>query len=285
MVDKSVLFRMKTWKWLLLLVFSMVGTLILYGVSCIFPMEVKNVYALGVLSLSACAVMCGIYAMVSRNVENREVTELKMRRFAPDFTVGCVIGGASMALSILGMRLAGVYHGVAITPNWEGIVQHLFLLLIVAVGEELAFRAVLLRMIEERWGTTVALVISCLAFGFVHYTNDGGTVWSSIAIAITAVEATSFIYSRSLWMPIGSHFAWNFVQGNVFGFAVSGNVFDASLLKAELSGSPLLTGGDFGPEASIITVVLTTAVAALLLILAIRKGNFIPFRNPLTRAK
>lgn len=283
MKENTVLFRMKSWQWLLLLVCSLFGALFLYGVAGFIPELVKNVYASALLTMAACAAMLGIYAVLCRIIEKRQVTELSLRRLAPDLTVGCVIGTICIAVSILGMWLAGVYHGRFASPDMEAVVRDLLLFIFVATGEELICRAVLLRMIEERWGTTIALVISCLAFGFFHYSNDGGSVWSCIAITITAVEAASFIYSRTLWMPIGSHLAWNFVQGNIFGVSVSGNKMSDSFLQADLSGPEILTGGTFGMETSIITVVLTTAIAAGLIYLAIRKGHYIPFRNPWRR--
>ena len=283
MKENSVLFQMKSWMWLLLLVGSAFGALILHGVAGFIPELVENVYASAILTLAACAITLGIYAALSRMIEKRRVTELSLRRLAPDWAVGCVIGTVCIAVSILGMWLAGVYHGRVVSPNWERLVRDFLLFLFVAVGEELLCRAILLRMIEERWGTTIALVVSCLAFGFFHYANDGASVWSCIAITVTAVEAASFLYSRTLWMPIGSHLAWNFVQGNIFGISVSGNKMSAALLQADLTGPEILTGGSFGMEASIITVVLTTAIAAGLIYLAIRKGNYIPFRNPWRR--
>ena len=283
MKEYSLLFRMRSWKWILLLIFSLVGMLILYGIVSAVSMYVQNVYANLVLSLAGCAVMCGIYALLSGKIERRPVTELRLRRLAPDVAWGCLIGGGCIALSVLGMWLFGVYQVDTVSPPWKAIFLDLLLFIVVAVGEELAFRGVLQRMIEERWGTTVAFVIACLVFGFVHYMNEGGSVWSSIAIAVSAVEAASYVYSRTLWMAIGTHFAWNFVQGNVFSFAVSGTGMNGSVIQPSISGPELLTGGAFGAEASVITVVISAAVTVWLLVLAIRKGNYIPFRNPWRR--
>ena len=84
--------------------------------------------------------------------------------------------------------------------------------------------------------------------------NSGATVWSSISIAITAGLMLGMAYKASgnLWLPIGIHWAWNFTQGNIFGFIVSGYYSAASIFTAEVDGPDLFTGGAFGPEASII---------------------------------
>lgn len=283
MMEESLLYRMRWWKWLLLLVLSLGGTLLMYGIACVFPMAVKNPVALGVFCLLACAAMCVIYAFLSKQIEKRDITELDARRLLPDLSVGCLYGGGCMVLSALVMWLLGVYKIDTVAPVWKDIIDDFFLFVIVAVGEELAFRAVLQRMIEERWGSTIALVVSSLIFGFVHYMNENGTVWGSIGIAVAAVEAASFIYSRTLWMPIGAHLAWNFLQGNVFGLAVSGTKMSGTVIQPALSGPEILTGGAFGAEASIITVVISAAVTAWLIYLAVKRGNYITFRNPWKR--
>ena len=274
---------MKSWVWLPLVVASALGMSILYGVAALLPMQVKNLFAAGILTLAACATLLLIYALLSRLIEKRPIRELDPRRFLPDTAAGWLVGGGAIALSVLVMGLYGVYGISSVSPCWEDIFRDLFLLVVVAVGEEIVCRGILMRMLEERWGTAIALVVSCLLFGFMHYANDGASVWSSIAIAITATEAASFLYSRTLWMPIGCHFAWNFVQGDIFGIAVSGETMNGSLIQPVITGPDLLTGGRFGAEASIITVVIATAIAAGLVILAVRKGNYVPFRCPWRR--
>ena len=84
--------------------------------------------------------------------------ELEIRRFFPDMSAGWLFGGGAMALSVVVMWMAGVYRVESVSLHWQGIVHDLFLFAVVAVGEELAFRGILLRMVEERWGTVVALV-------------------------------------------------------------------------------------------------------------------------------
>ena len=135
---------------------------------------------------------------------------------------------------------------------------------LVAVGEEIIFRGVLFRWIDEKWGFWAAIIVSALLFGLIHITNPGGTLWSSVAIAIEAglMLGAAYKWSGTLWLPIGIHWAWNFSQGNIFGFGVSGQDAGASLFNARIEGSPWITGGSFGAEASVIAVVIGAAVSA-----------------------
>jgi hypothetical protein len=151
------------------------------------------------------------------------------------------------------------------------------------VGEELAFRGVIFRMTEERLGTAAALIISSLLFGLVHAANPGATLVSTAAIALEAGGLLGMAYSasRSLWLPIGLHFGWNFTEGGIFGTAVSGGQ-SHGLVDSVLSGPTLMTGGSFGPEASVIAVVVCLAATVTLGLWTARHGRWRPW-NPQRR--
>src|SRR5206468_11120937 len=80
--------------------------------------------------------------------------------------------------------------------------------------------------------------------------------------------------TRSLWLPMGIHAAWNFTQGEIYDIPVSG-IEAHGLLTARLSGDPLLTGNGFGLEASLIAIVLATLFGVWLLWLAIKRGELV----------
>ena len=141
------------------------------------------------------------------------------------------------------------------------------LFLAVAVGEEMIFRGVIFRWLDERWNTWVALLISAILFGWMHISNENATWWSSLAIAIEAglLLGAAYKWSGTLWVPIGIHWAWNYVQGNVFGLAVSGMKVGDTILETNVNGPDIITGGAFGPEASIIAVILGTLITIVFL--------------------
>ena len=153
------------------------------------------------------------------------------------------------------------------------LIDKFMLFLTVAVGEEIVFRGVLFRWMDERWGFLVALLVSAVLFGAMHFFQPNATVWSTVAIAIEAgiLLGAAYKASGTLWLPIGIHWAWNFVQGNIFGFPVSGIPAEVSLIQAKVSGPVLMTGGNFGAESSVITVVLGAVLSILFIAKAWKK--------------
>jgi hypothetical protein len=113
----------------------------------------------------------------------------------------------------------------------------------------------------------------------LHAFNPGATLTSSIAIALEAgvLLAAVFMVTRRLWMVIGLHTAWNFTEGGIFGASVSGG--DAhGMLASRFHGPDALTGGAFGPEASIVAVLICLAAGILFLWIARRRRHFVrPF--------
>lgn len=149
----------------------------------------------------------------------------------------------------------------------------------VAVAEELLFRGVVFRIMEERTGTVIALVVSMLLFGAMHLVNANATLWGAFAIALTGgvMLAAAYVATRSLWLSIGLHFAWNFTQAGIFGVTVSGSgVPPEGLLNVTLSGPSALTGGIFGPEASLFALLVCMVPTILLLRRAARTGQIRP---------
>jgi len=151
--------------------------------------------------------------------------------------------------------------------------------LVPAFMEEILIRGIVFRITEDSLGTWLAMVISALLFGFLHILNSGATWFAAVCIAVEAgvLLAAAYVTTRRLWFPIGLHFAWNFTQGGIFGVAVSG-ITVHGLLKSTLTGPELISGGEFGAEASIFAVINRTAVAILLIVIAVQNGQIIrPF--------
>jgi uncharacterized protein len=218
-----------------------------------------------------------VYALVVRWTERRTAVELDLYKGRLQLPIGAAIGIALMACVYLIFWVADL---VNVTPGTEAQVLGVGLvtMFLGAVFEELLFRAILFRIVEEACGTTIALAVSAILFGLVHGLNPGATLFSDAAIAVEAGLALALAYAltRNLWLPIGIHMGWNFAEGSLFGAQVSGQVATPSLIHATLSGPVLLTGGGFGPEASIISVGVCCLEAAVLVFMIVRVDGWRP---------
>ena len=137
--------------------------------------------------------------------------------------------------------------------------------------EEVATRGWLLTRIAARTNLPLAIGISSSLFGILHLGNAGVTFLSVLNIILDGVLAgLLFIYTDSIWLVVAQHGTWNYVQGNLLGFQVSGTGADASIFSFTMgSGPDWLTGGTFGAEGSIIT----TLVLLVSLVIVYRLGE------------
>ena len=132
----------------------------------------------------------------------------------------------------------------------------LLLMLIVAVGEEMVIRGYVLNNLMDSFNKWVSLIISALLFAMMHSSNPDINAIAFINLFVAGILlGVNYIFTRNLWFAIFLHFSWNFFQGVVLGYDVSG-VDLQSILSHELQGNPLLTGGAFGFEGSILSGLL-----------------------------
>ncbi|MFI7542389.1 lysostaphin resistance A-like protein [Actinoplanes sp. NPDC049599] len=233
-----------------------------------------------VLGITTAVLAVLVYAWVVRRTERRAPTEVARAGAGGRLVRGALIGAAMFAAVILNIALLGGYHvhGLGSVTGAVGLVGFMAA---AATTEELLFRGVLFRVIEERTGTWIALLLTGVVFGLMHLANPDATLWGATAIAIEAgfMLAACYAATRNLWVPIGLHFGWNFVAGGVFSAVVSGNGDSRGLLDATTSGPALLTGGAFGPEGSLYTVAAGLALTVVFLWLAHRRGHLVPRRR------
>jgi membrane protease YdiL (CAAX protease family) len=217
-----------------------------------------------------------VYAWVVRRTEGRAPTEVARAGAAGRLTRGLVIGAGMVAFVIVNIAFLGGYHvhGLGSVPGALGL---LGFAAAAAVTEELLFRGVLFRIVEERTGTWLALLLTGVLFGLSHLLNPDASLWGAICIAVEAgfMLAACYAAFRNLWVPIGLHFGWNFALGGVFSAVVSGNGDSKGLLEATLSGPSVISGGAFGPEGSLITVGFGVALTVAFLMIARRRGNIV----------
>ena len=225
--------------------------------------------------LLACAAALGCYALAVRLGEGRGARELALRPALSGLAVGAVLGLLGMTVLMGVLILTGLYEITLIgaTPAWTG----LGLALQAAVTEELWMRALLLRLLWRAFGPVPALVVAALVFGALHLTNPGATPLAGVTVTVAGLMFCAlYVLTGRLWVPIGLHLAWNLAQGYLFGAAVSGTNLGGSVAvsTARPGAEPWLTGGSFGPEASVFALVLVGSVTAGALSLARKTGRF-----------
>ena len=246
------------WMWVLrliggLIIFILVDTFVQIPIM-VFKSNVPII--LGCIVLSALALLA-YYGWVGLT-EGHKATDLSMPRLLHETCKGLLVGAVYFIVVVGVMMLLGVYRIRSFQFDVMTQLAQFFFFLTIAVGEEILFRGIVFRMIDVRWNTWIALIISTAIFGLVHIVNPSATWWSTLAIALESglLLGAAYKFSGTLWLPIGIHWAWNYTQGNIFGFAVSGNEFGVSVITPHVEGHELLTGGIFGAEASIIAVII-----------------------------
>ncbi len=224
----------------------------------------------------AIVLLIAVYRLLVRWTERRAASELRAGNSVPLLIAGAAIG---IALFCAVYAVLFVYGAASIqglgTRDRLGVA--LATSAYAAVGEELVFRGTVYRLLEKGFGTLVAIILSGGLFGALHAFNPGATVVSSLAIAFEAgvLLAAAYVVTRSLWLPIGLHFGWNFTEGGIFGAAVSGG-HAHGLINTTFSGPALITGGAFGPEASVVAVTICIIAALAMLVIAARRGEWKP---------
>src|SRR5438067_5796999 len=232
--------------------------------------------AAAIKGVMAVALVLGVYKLVIVRLGQRPRDDLPIEAAPRGLAIGLAMGFLLFCALVSIAALFDVYNIVGRGDTRELIKDLIGMTVLAAFMEELLFRGILFRWIEEFGGSWAALAITSALFGLAHIFNANATWTSSLAIMVEAgvLLGGAYMLARNLWVPMGLHAAWNFTQGFIFDVPVSGNDMHG-LVQAKLSGPILLSGGAFGLEASMIGVILSVPLGATLIVLAIRRGNLV----------
>ena len=191
------------------------------------------------------------------------------------YSLGFLIGLAMMSIIVLILLPCG-YITIEKNPIQPVGVSAIASVLVILFGwiiqgatEEIVTRGWLLNVLSTKYNIGVGLLISSTLFGLMHLTNPNVNYIAVINIILVGLFYGLYVIkTNDLWAVCGMHSAWNFAQGNIFGFKVSGlDVSVGSLIDLNLVGSDFVTGGIFGPEAGITaTFILLASIGILLFI-------------------
>lgn len=213
------------------------------------------------------------YTILFRFYEKRKISELSTKGIGRNLIIGALLGSILQSLTILIMYLNDSFSVISVN-NFLFVIPSLTGAFTAAIFEEILIRGILFRLIEEKLGSYIALLISALIFGALHLANPNSSLIAALSLAIQAglLLGAAYIYSKNLWFPIAIHFAWNFTQSGIFGASTSGQAISKSLLTSRIKGIDLITGGQFGPEGSI-QATLFCLTATIILMILIHKQN------------
>lgn len=190
------------------------------------------------------------------------------RRGLKGFGAGMAMAAMAM-LGIFGVaRALGGIVVLTVEPSSAALMREFFQLQLSALFEEVAFRMLMLSGLVVLFGGRhgPAIVLSAALFGLGHLFNDGATLVSAFGNALGGViYGIAYLRGRSLWLPVGLHQGWNFFQGPVLGFGISGDSSHAAWVRLADLGPAWLTGGVFGPEAGAVGMGFRFVVLAALL--------------------
>lgn len=238
------------------------------------PMD-KNIGDLARATISI-GLVWSVYKWVICRLGEHPRDDLPLAEAPKGLSLGLLFGFLLFTLVVGVAAIADVYNIVGMGGTGALIGALIATAILPGFMEEVLFRGILFRWLEEFGGSWLALALTSLVFGFGHIFNPGATVLSSFAIALEAgvLLGGAYMLTRNLWVPIGLHAAWNFTQGEIFDVPVSG-LDSHGLVEAQLSGPQLLSGGAFGLEASLIAMVIATAAGVALVVLAVRQGELV----------
>jgi len=175
------------------------------------------------------------------------------------FLIGSIIAVIIQITILLVMILINVSNIIyAFSPDMSfSMFKGLIITGFIAVSEEIVFRGYPIRKMKECANEFSILLITGLIFSLFHISNLGYNFNAFIFLIIANILLGKLIIdSKYLWASIAFHFTWNFVEGYVLGLPISGFISRSTIFKIELRGNKLITGGVFGIEASLVSIII-----------------------------
>lgn len=210
--------------------------------------------------------LVGLAFLFRRIIDKQSIVSMgfQWREYGSHAAAGFFLGVLLLTLGSLLLVLLQFLFFTGVQFNATALLDSLLLFIVVAFTEEIAFRGYILNNLMQSMNRWVALGISALLFALFHASNAGVSPLALLNIFVAGILlGLNYVFTRNLWFAIFLHFSWNFFQGPILGFEVSGLPLEG-LFQQTLKGPDLLTGGVFGFEGSLVCLVLNTIACVLL---------------------
>lgn len=178
-----------------------------------------------------------------------------------ELAIGLLLGAIAISIVFFALVLTGNAYVVSWQPQFTtSALKYLLVFILVGISEELFYRGFIIASLRIYGNNLFIILFSSGIFSLIHFLNNEFHLLSFLNIMLIGMLfAYTFIETKSLWLPIGYHILWNYFQGNVYGFYVSG-VAVPGVFITEYTDSTIFNGGDFGPEGGLITTLVTLLV-------------------------
>jgi len=221
-------------------------------------MEIFGPFNMALISLFQLLGMILILWLFRKFIDKRSIMSLGLnfKPFRHDLLVGLLFGAAFILIGFSILQFCGYVNIIEIQFPAINLFNYLILFTIVSLNEEIMVRGYMLNNCMASMNKYTALIFTSLCFMIMHIVNANISILGMINLFLAGlVLGIYYIHKSNLWFSIGLHLTWNFFQGPVFGFEVSG--FNTkSIITQEVQGSSIITGGQFGFEGSIIATIL-----------------------------
>ena len=243
-----------------LAIFYLLALPLLFGLRALIGFSKNSPWVIVLIAASAVPAVF----IARRWIDGKRLTSLGLepgRRSVMDAVFGFVLSGVMAGVVFVAMAGPGFIDNVqlgTVDAAAVGVLAgSLLLMMLVGFWEELVFRGYILQNMAEGMGMKVAILVSCLTYGLVHAANpNAGLLSTAIIVLFGYLRIYGYLVTGQLWLSFGMHAGWNFFQATVFGYAASGHAEDWTLFTHDPAAASWLSGGAFGPEASVLTVPL-----------------------------
>ncbi len=256
------------WLRVILYLFALIFTMILFGILAflLFPAisgkipeefnltEKGNINRLIIYQGIILTGVTLLTLLFRKGIDRQDIVTLGFQMFhvKRDLLLGIFIGFGCIAAGFLILYVSGYVYIERLSADTSYLAGSLIFFFMVSWIEEISFRGYILNNLMDSFHPHIALLLSSTLFALFHvFNNDLSLLAFTNLILAGILLGIIFIYTRTIWFALSLHFSWNFFQGPVFGFRVSG-IETPAFMKIRTEGADFISGGDFGFEGSLL---------------------------------
>ena len=226
-------------------------------ITAILPSNLSNVDDL-ILRFSNSLGTAVIVWIFVKNVDKVSFKDFGFKRYKvlTDFKIGLILGFVIMFVGFVSLLITDQIFIKNFTFSDTNLINNILIFAFVSFSEELLVRGYILQNLKVSMTENIALLLSAMIFSLLHFANPNLSSIAFVNLFLAGVVlGLCYLLTKNLWLPFALHFSWNFFQGSIFGFNVSGNK-KKSIIEIGYQTETIWNGGAFGFEGSILCIIL-----------------------------